>query len=52
MDGVPIALDIVVWHDRTSSDHQTQYNNARAAGYSTLSLCEYGNPSSPLCGGK
>ena len=43
-----MALDIVAWHDRTSSDHQTQYNNARAAGYSTLSLCVYGDPSSPL----
>ena len=43
-----MALDIVAWHDRTSSDHLTQYNNARAAGYSTGSLCVYGDPGSPL----
>ena len=43
-----MALDIVAWHDRTSSDHQTQYNNARAAGYSTVSLCVYGDPGNPL----
>ena len=30
-----MALDIVAWFDHTSADHQTQYNNARAAGYST-----------------
>ena len=43
-----MALDIVAWHDRSAADHQTQYNNARAAGYSTLSLCVYGDPGSPL----
>jgi CubicO group peptidase (beta-lactamase class C family) len=42
-----MALDIVAWHDRTSADHQTQYNNARAAGYSTISLCVYGDPRDP-----
>lgn len=42
-----MALDIVAWHDRTSSDHQTQYNNARASGYSTVSLCVYGDPGDP-----
>ena len=43
-----MALDIVAWHDRTSADHQTQMNNARMAGYSTISLCVYGDPSAPL----
>src|SRR5580704_18971503 len=32
----PMALDMIAWHDRTSADHQTQYNNARAAGCSTV----------------
>lgn len=43
-----MALDIVAWHDRTTADHQTQMNNARTAGYSTISLCVYGDPSAPL----
>src|SRR5689334_2064946 len=43
-----MALDILAWHDRTTADHQTQMNNARAAGYSTLSMCLYGDRSSPL----
>ena len=43
-----MALDIIAWHNRTSADHQTQYNNARAAGYSTASLCIYGAPFIPL----
>ena len=42
-----MALDIVAWHDRTASDHQTQYNNARIAGYSTVSLCIYGDANDP-----
>jgi len=43
-----MALDIVAWHDRTPADHQNQWNNARASGYSTLSVCVYGDPGSPL----
>ena len=43
----PMALDMIAWHDRTSAD-QTQYNNARAAGCSTVSLCIYGVPFIPL----
>ena len=43
-----MALDIVAWHDRTPADHQTQYNNARSSGYSTVSLCIYGVPIIPL----
>jgi CubicO group peptidase (beta-lactamase class C family) len=42
-----MSLDIVAWHDRTASDHQTQYNNARIAGYSTVSLCIYGDAGDP-----
>jgi CubicO group peptidase (beta-lactamase class C family) len=42
-----MALDMIAWHDRTSAD-QTQYNNARAAGCSTVSLCIYGVPFIPL----
>lgn len=42
-----MALDIVAWHDRTTADHQTQYNNARASGYSTVSLCVYGAQNDP-----
>jgi CubicO group peptidase (beta-lactamase class C family) len=42
-----MALDIVAWHDRTTADHQTQMNNARAAGYSTLSMCLYGATNDP-----
>jgi CubicO group peptidase (beta-lactamase class C family) len=42
-----MALDIVAWHDRTAADHQSQYNNARIAGYSTVSLCIYGDPGDP-----
>jgi CubicO group peptidase (beta-lactamase class C family) len=42
-----MALDILAWHDRTTPDHQTQMNNARAAGYSTLSMCLYGAANDP-----
>ena len=42
-----MPLDILAWHDRTTSDHQTQWINARAAGYSTLSMCLYGDASDP-----
>ena len=42
-----MALDILAWHDRTSADHQTQLNNARAAGYRTISLCVYGDRNDP-----
>jgi hypothetical protein len=42
-----VALDILAWHDRTTSDHQTQWTNARAAGYSTLSMCLYGDAGDP-----
>lgn len=42
-----MALDILAWHDRTTSDHQTQWTNARAAGYSTLSMCLYGDTTDP-----
>ena len=42
-----MALDIVAWHDRTNADHKTQMSNARAAGYSTLSMCVYGDPGDP-----
>jgi len=38
-----MALDIVTWFDRVAPDHVNQYNNARAAGYSTISLCAYGD---------
>jgi len=43
-----MALDIVAWHDRTSSDYINQLNNARAGGYSTISMCVYGDRSAPL----
>lgn len=43
-----MALDIVAWHDRLAPDHLNQYNNARAAGYSTVSLCIYGDLFIPL----
>lgn len=43
-----MALDIIACHDRTSADHQTRYNNTRAAGYSTVSLCIYGVPIIPF----
>lgn len=42
-----MALDIVAWHDRTLTDHLTQINNARTAGYSTISLCIYGDRNDP-----
>lgn len=42
-----MALDIVAWHDRTLTDHLTQLNNARTAGYSTISLCIYGDRTDP-----
>lgn len=42
-----MALDILAWHDRTTSDHQTQWTNAREAGYSTLSMCLYGDAGDP-----
>ena len=42
-----MALDIVAWHDRTSADHQIQLNTARASGYSTISLCVYGDRNDP-----
>jgi CubicO group peptidase (beta-lactamase class C family) len=43
-----MALDIVAWHDRPSSDYVTQLNNARAQGYSTISMCVYGDRTAPL----
>lgn len=43
-----MALDIVTWFDRVAADHLNQYNNARATGYSTVSLCVYGDPLVPL----
>jgi len=43
-----MALDIVAWHDRTWSDYINQLNNARAGGYSTISMCVYGDRSAPL----
>jgi len=36
-----MALDIVAWHDRITSDHQTQYLNARAAGYLDLTSISF-----------
>ena len=43
-----MALDIIAWHNRTPDDHMTQYNYARSAGYSTLSVCVYGGGLFPI----
>jgi CubicO group peptidase (beta-lactamase class C family) len=43
-----MALDIVAWHDRTSTDYLNQLNSARTSGYSTVSMCVYGDRNAPL----
>jgi CubicO group peptidase (beta-lactamase class C family) len=43
-----MALDISAWHDRTGSDYLNQLNTARSVGYSTVSMCIYGDRSAPL----
>jgi Bacterial tandem repeat domain 1 len=43
-----MALDIVGWHDRTTSDHQQQLNSWAAKGYRTISLSAYGDRNNPL----
>jgi CubicO group peptidase (beta-lactamase class C family) len=43
-----MALDIVGWHDRTTSDHQQELNTWAAKGYRTISLSVYGDRNNPL----
>ena len=42
-----MALDIVAWHDRTTTDHQAQVNTAAAIGFRTLALSIYGDRHDP-----
>jgi CubicO group peptidase (beta-lactamase class C family) len=42
-----MTLNIVAWHDRTQTDHQTQLSAAIADGFRTISLCVYGDRNDP-----